>query len=174
MKKVEKKPSPIALAFFHWFCQPQFREEIEGDLLERFHSYSEKYGYNKANRLFIRDVISLFRPTLIKNINQIINTETMMITRQNKRLVTILVTAGALLFIPLIAMNFTNEVNWKVFDFIVAGILLFGAGITLEFILRNIKSQQNRIFLIIGLFLGLMLIWAELAVGILGTVIAGS
>lgn len=174
MKKEENKPSRIALAFFHWYCQPQFREEIEGDLMERFNAYSEKYGHNKANRLFIKDVILLFRPTIIGNLYQLTNTETMMITKQNKRLATILISASALLLIPLLGMLFTNEVNWKILDFIVAGVLLGGTGLALEFILRKIKTKRNRLFLIIGLFLALILIWTELAVGIFGTVIAGS
>lgn len=174
MTKEENKPSRIALAFFHWYCQPRFREEIEGDLMERFTSYSKEYGYTKANRLFIKDVIQLFRPAIIGNIYQLTNTETMIISKHNKRLVSILISATALLLIPLLAMNFTSQVNWQVFDFLVAGVLLCGAGVTLEFILRKIKTQQNRILLITGLFLALILIWAELAVGIFGTAIAGS
>jgi hypothetical protein len=162
------------LAFFHWYCQPQFREEIEGDLMERFNTCSKKYGRKKANQLFIKDVILLFRPKIIGNFYQLTNTENMIITKQNKRLVTILMSATALLLIPLFGMTITNEINWKVFDFIVAGMLLCGTGLTLEFILRKVKSKRNRLLLILGLFLALILIWAELAVGIFGTVIAGS
>ncbi len=142
--------------------------------MERFNTYSEKYGQVKANHLFIKDVILLFRPAIIGNIYQLTNTETMIITKQNKRLVTIVTTAIALLLIPLVAMNFTNEVNQKIFDFVVAGILLCGTGLAFEFILRKIKTRRNRIVLGIALFLTLFLIWAELAVGILGTPIAGS
>jgi len=98
----------------------------------------------------------------------------MEITNQNKRLVTILATAIAILLIPLIAMKFTNEVNWKIFDFLVAGILLIGTGLTLEFILRKIKTLRYRILFGIALFVVLFLIWAELAVGIFGTPFAGS
>lgn len=174
MKKQENKPSRFALAFFHWYCQPEFREEIEGDLMERFITYSEKYGHAKANQIFIKDVILLFRPAIVGNIYQLTNTETMIITKQNKRLVTIVATATSLLLIPLFAMNFTNEVNWKIFDFLVAGILLCGTGLVLELILRRIKTRRNRIVLGVALFLALVLIWAELAVGIFGTVIAGS
>ena len=174
MKKEENRPSRIALAIFHWYCQPQFREEIEGDLMERFNAYSKKYGHNKANRLFIKDVILLFRPTIIGNIYQLTNTETMIITKQNKRLATILISVSALLLIPLLGMTITNEINWKIFDFIVAGILLGGTGLTLEFILRKIKTKRNRLLLVIGLFLTLIIIWTELAVGIFGTVIAGT
>lgn len=98
----------------------------------------------------------------------------MEITNQNKRFLTILGTAMAILLVPLIAMKLTNDVNWKIFDFIVAGILLVGTGLTLEFILRKIKTLRYRILLGIVLFLVLFLIWAELAVGIFGTPFAGS
>ena len=174
MNQRKNKPSRIALIFFYWFCHPDFREEIEGDLMERFNTYSLKYGHNKANRLLIKEVLFLFRPSIVGNIYHLTNTDTMGITNQNKRLVTILATAIAILLIPLIAMNFTNDVNWKIFDFVVAGILLVGAGLTLEFILRKIKTLRYRILFGIALFVVLFLIWVELAVGIFGTPFAGS
>jgi len=174
MNQRENKPSRIALTFFNWYCHPDFREEIEGDLIERFNTYYLKYGHNKANRLFIKEVLFLFRPSIVGNIYHLTNTETMEITNQNKRLVTILAVAIALLLIPLIAMSFTNEVNWKIFDFLVAGILLIGTGLTLEFILRKIKTLRYRILFVITLFVVLFIIWVELAVGIFGTPFAGS
>jgi len=142
--------------------------------MERFNTYSLKYGHNKANRILIKDVLFLFRPSIVGNIYHLTNTDTMEITNQNKRLVTILATAIAILLIPLIAMNFTNDVNWEIFDFLVAGILLVGTGLTLEFILRKIKTLRYRILFGIALFVVLFLIWAELAVGIFGTPFAGS
>ena len=90
------------MMIFNWYCHPDFREEIEGDLLERFNIYSLKYGYTKANRLFIKEVISLFRPSIVGNIYHLTNTGTMEITNQNKRLITILANAVAILLIPLI------------------------------------------------------------------------
>lgn len=95
-------------------------------------------------------------------------------TKQNKRLFIVLLIAGALLLIPLLAMTFTTEVNWKIMDFLVAGILLIGTGMLLELILRKIKTKRNRMLLGILLFLVLMMLWAELAVGIFGTPLAGS
>jgi len=90
------------------------------------------------------------------------------------RLLLILLTAVALLSVPLIAMQFTNEVQWTVSDFVVAGILLLGAGLVLELILRTIKKTAFRILTIAILLLVFLLIWAELAVGIFGTPFAGS
>ncbi|MCK0115398.1 permease prefix domain 2-containing transporter [Gelidibacter sp. F63206] len=174
MKKKAKKPSQIAMRFFYWFCRPDFREEIEGDLMEQYNNYYINYGYAKANRLFIKEVILLFRPSIIGNFNHLSNTNTMEIINHNKRLVTILAIAIAILIIPLVAMNFTTDVNWSVFDFIVAGILLVGTGLALEFILRKIKTLKYRIILGIVLFVALFVIWAELSVGIFGTPFAGS
>ena len=93
---------------------------------------------------------------------------------QNKRLAGIIFSAALLLLIPLIAMQFTSEVKWSFFDFIVAGFLLFGTGLVLELILRKVKTTRQRIILCVILFIALFLVWAELAVGIFGTPFAGS
>jgi hypothetical protein len=39
---------------------------------------------------------------------------------------------GVILLIPLLGMLFTNDVNWGVFDFVLAGVLLGGAGLLLH------------------------------------------
>ena len=59
---------------------------------------------------------------------------------QNKRLIIILISIPFLLLIPLIAMQFTNQVNWSPLDFLVMGILLIGTGLMTELILRKIKK----------------------------------
>lgn len=93
---------------------------------------------------------------------------------QHKRFIIILCIATTLLLTPLIAMQFTTEVDWKLPDFIIMGVLLFGTGIVCELILRKVKRIENRILLCGAVLLGLFLIWAELAVGIFGTPFAGS
>jgi hypothetical protein len=90
-----------------------------------------------------------------------------------KRLHIILIAISILLLIPLIAMQFTNEVNWSVHDFVIAGILLFGAGLLCELALRKIKPSKYRIVILAGILLVLFIIWAELAVGIFGTPFGG-
>ena len=91
-----------------------------------------------------------------------------------KRLWIILLSMAFLLCIPLIAMQFSNDVNWSLFDFVVAGVLLLLAGLSLELVLRKIKIVKYRIVAICFLFLVFFLIWAELSVGIFGTPFAGS
>ena len=65
MEKTDSNGPPrLPLAFFRWYCHPNFREEIEGDLLERFHYVKEQYGILEARRFFTREVILLFRPAI--------------------------------------------------------------------------------------------------------------
>ncbi|MCP2045493.1 hypothetical protein [Pontibacter sp. HSC-36F09] len=93
---------------------------------------------------------------------------------QNKRLFGIVLTVVGLLLIPLIAMQFTNEVDWDLLDFVVMGILLLGTGLMAELVIRKVKNTESRLVIIGIILLVLFLIWAELAVGIFGTPFAGS
>ena len=92
---------------------------------------------------------------------------------QNKRLFVIVLTVALLLLIPFIAMQFTNEVNWTLSDFVVAGVLLLGTGLLCELVLRNVKKTGHRMAICAVLLAALFLVWAELAVGIFGTPFAG-
>nr|WP_309760802.1 hypothetical protein [Flavobacterium sp.] len=93
---------------------------------------------------------------------------------ENKRLIGIVLTVVVLLLIPLIVMQFTNEVNWTLFDFVVAGVVLLGTGFICELVIRKVKKTNHRIILCGGILAALLLIWIELAVGIFGTPLAGS
>ncbi len=93
---------------------------------------------------------------------------------KNKRWMLLFAGAGLLLSIPLIAMQFSTEVNWTTSDFGIMGILLFGTALVIELIFRNVRNLKNRIvFCAIALFI-FLLVWAEMAVGIFGTPIAGN
>ena len=93
---------------------------------------------------------------------------------KNKRLSVILTAAAILLLIPLIAMQFTNEVDWKALDFAVMGGLLCGTALLCELVMRKVKKIKYRIIICGSVLLIFFLIWAELAVGIFGTPLAGS
>ena len=93
---------------------------------------------------------------------------------KNKRLNTILVIASIILLIPFIAMQFTNEVNWTLPDFLIGGVLLFVTGLLCEFIIRKTKNVTHRIVICAAILILLVLVWAELAVGIFGTPFSGS
>lgn len=94
--------------------------------------------------------------------------------KNNKRVFWIVLTVALLLMVPLVAMRFTNEVKWDLLDFMAAGILLLGTGLTLELAIRKIKTNKYRILVCVGIVAALFLVWIELAVGVFGTPLAGS
>jgi hypothetical protein len=79
------------------------------------------------------------------------------------------IATGALLLIPLIAMQFSDEVSWTFSDFIFAGILLFGTGFTYKLLTKKTGGTIYRVAVGFALFAGLFLIWVNLAVGIIGS-----
>ena len=78
-----------------------------------------------------------------------------------------------LLLIPALAMQFTQEVQWSIGDFLVMGMLLFCLGAGLDLLRQKIfSSKKRRIWtLVIALFF--LLLWAEMGVGIFNSPIAG-
>jgi peptidoglycan/LPS O-acetylase OafA/YrhL len=92
---------------------------------------------------------------------------------RNNRLIRIVLGVLILLLIPLIAMQFTNEVNWTFLDFAFAGALLLGTGLICELVIRKINKIKYRIAICVALLVVLLLTWTELAVGIFGTPLSG-
>lgn len=74
--------------------------------------------------------------------------------------------AAALLLLPLIAMQFSSEVNWGAGDFLAAALLLGGAGLALEATVRLVRGTMARIIVGLAVVAAFALIWAELAVGL--------
>lgn len=91
-----------------------------------------------------------------------------------QRIVRSVLAAQLVLLIPFVAMFFTEEVDWQVHDFIVAGFLLAGIGLAFELIVNGAKSNYRQVAFGIVLAALIMLIWLELAVGIFGSPFAGS
>lgn len=75
----------------------------------------------------------------------------------------------ALLLLPLIAMQFTAEVNWTGSDFMVAAILLGGTALLIELGCRFSRSGAGRAGWALVVLTSLLLIWINLAVGIIGS-----
>ncbi|NOS92425.1 MAG: FtsX-like permease family protein [Cyclobacteriaceae bacterium] len=68
MKNSSKHPPKSFLKFFRWFCHPKLRDSIEGDLMELYQERRAENGKLKADLKFVRDVLLLFRPSIIKPI----------------------------------------------------------------------------------------------------------
>ena len=93
---------------------------------------------------------------------------------KNKRVLIIIGIVATILLIPLIAMQFTDEVNWTPFDFVVAGGLLFGVGLLINVTLTKLRNSKYKGLILFAIIVLFLLIWAELAVGIFGSPFAGS
>lgn len=76
---------------------------------------------------------------------------------------------ACLLAVPLVAMQFTPEVSWTPSDFLIAGILLFGAGLSYALVARLGSNGSYRLGAGLAVAAGLLLIWGNLAVGFIGS-----
>ena len=56
------------LALFRWLCHPDYKEDLEGDLLERFETRLQESGVKRAKRGLILDVLKLLRPSLMRSV----------------------------------------------------------------------------------------------------------
>ena len=74
--------------------------------------------------------------------------------------------AAALLLAPLVAMQFTEEVNWTPFDFAVFGALLAVAGGAFELVVRLTRRQAVRAAAGAAIAAAFLLAWAHGAVGL--------
>ena len=93
---------------------------------------------------------------------------------KNSRFLKLLGIVAAILLIPLITMQFTDEVNWELSDFVVFGVLLLVIGLLIDLVSRKLSQSKYKTLIIIAIVLLFLLIWAELGVGIFGTPFAGN
>jgi hypothetical protein len=84
---------------------------------------------------------------------------------QNKVFLWITLATGSILLIPLIAMQFTGEVNWTLLDFVTMGFLLLGTGSMFVLTARKI-DKKYRVSIGIAFIIAFLWLWAELAVGV--------
>ena len=77
--------------------------------------------------------------------------------------------AVGLLLAPLVAMRFTSDVNWTASDFIFAGILFALIGGAFELAIWASRNRAYRAGAALALCGAFLTIWANLAVGIVGS-----
>jgi hypothetical protein len=78
-------------------------------------------------------------------------------------------TAALLLLLPMVAMQFTEEMAWGPGDFALFGAMLFGACGTYELAARMTGNKAYRAAVGIALAAAFLLVWMNLAVGIIGS-----
>jgi hypothetical protein len=77
--------------------------------------------------------------------------------------------AALILLLPLVAMQFTEEVAWDETDFAVMGAMLFGACGAYELAARMTGNIAYRAAVGVALAAALILVWMNLAVGVIGS-----
>ncbi|MBX0292384.1 hypothetical protein K3G63_18195 [Hymenobacter sp. HSC-4F20] len=87
----------------------------------------------------------------------------------SKSILRVALATGLLLLVPLAGKLFLPGMAWSGGDFIAAGILLFGAGLTFVLISRMGNNTAYKLAAGVGVAAGLLLVWANLAVGLVGS-----
>lgn len=77
-------------------------------------------------------------------------------------------TTAVLLAIPFIGMQFSDEINWSTSDFIIAGLLIFISGLAYLLFTKGSSDLVFKSACALSLFSTLLMIWANLAVGLIG------
>ena len=77
------------------------------------------------------------------------------------------------LLVPLVGVIFF-ELDWSGFDFLVMASLILSLSIFINLILYYLNSSRLKLLLVFIVAIIFLLIWAELAVGIFGTPLAGN
>lgn len=76
--------------------------------------------------------------------------------------------AAGLLLVPLVAMLFTEAVNWSAGDFVFAGLLIVGTGLAFELAVWRTASTAYRVAIGVALAGVFLLVWINAAVGLIG------
>jgi MFS family permease len=76
--------------------------------------------------------------------------------------------AALLVLLPLVAMRFTDEVNWTGADFVFAAVLIGSVGIVFELTVRMSRNHAYRAGVGFALACAFLIVWANGAVGMIG------
>jgi len=90
------------------------------------------------------------------------------ITLRPKTLLRIALLTATILLIPLLATQYSEGFAWDLADFVLAGLLLVGAGILFAVLTGQGSSISYRAAVAIAIAAALLLVWVSLAVGIVG------
>jgi dipeptide/tripeptide permease len=92
----------------------------------------------------------------------------------NSRFKKLLISSTVILTIPILGKLYTDDFQWALPDFIIGAMLLYGTSFMIDVIMRKVQKKSHRIALSGLILLVLLCIWAELAVGLIGTPFAGN
>ena len=86
-----------------------------------------------------------------------------------RSIVGVALTTACILLLFFLAMLLTDEMNWGLFDFVFAGALIFGTGLTYVLVARRGGKMAYRFAVGLALAAAFLLVWINLAVGVIGS-----
>lgn len=124
MKDNKDLPSPFFLRLFRFFCDPQLRDSIEGDLIEIYRERKKNSGKQKADLRFSLDVILLFRPGIIRSLDLSSNLN------------------HTIMFRNYFKVGFRNILKYRTFSFI--NIFGLALAMSVSMLILMMLADQNR------------------------------
>ena len=88
---------------------------------------------------------------------------------KNKTILGLMLVPAFVLLVPLVAMQFTTEVNWTASDFMVAWFLMAGAGFAYQLATGQTRQLAYRAAAGMAVATAFILVWINLAVGLIGS-----
>ncbi len=119
--------------------------------------------YRGANEWLLGLVLWVFVETSVGIIK-----EHLLFNRMYRTIIRLAIIVGLILLIPLIAMQFTNEVQWTISDFAFMGALLFAAGLGYELVAKKTGTFAYRAATALAVLASFLLVWINAAVGFIG------
>lgn len=168
-----------------FISDPELEEAILGDLAEEWSERAERAGSGAASAWYwgqvLRSVPHLLRewwhqqsrrrtddprtgpdPSTVEDAMKKDDSPFRLAARP-------LLAAAAVLAVPLVAMQFTDEVVWTLSDFVIMGALVVGTGVLFELALAKTESTAFRAAAGVALAAAFLLFWVNGAVGIIGS-----
>ena len=89
-------------------------------------------------------------------------------SKHAKNVIYLALVTASILMVPLVAMQFTDEVMWTLSDFVFAGILIFGTGLLYQLATGLTANTAYRAGMGLALATTFILLWINGAVGVIG------
>ena len=154
----------------HWYARllrlyPKLFRERFGEPMQQTFTDLLQDRIEEGKELFLFTVF-----ICVETCAGILREQIRVVLKANRNIVYIALGTALILLIPLIAMQFTNDVNWTLFDFVFAGTMVFGTGCLFELARRKAAGNvPYKLGVAIALAAVFLLIWINGAVGIIGS-----
>ena len=143
------------------------RERRAGEIAADLHDQiAHERAHGTSDRRIVLDIVSRMVRGLRADVSW--RSEHAGATAGRRSLIGIVLATAVILSVPLVAMLVTGEVAWGPGDFVAAGALVAGTGLLLRAAARKAGDLAYRAAVGVALATALLLVWTNLAVGIVG------